>query len=200
MDTRKRNRLSATSPSCHYVADLNTPQPPGPSPTPPPASPPSPASGPSNFKLKIYWQEGYFWQEESFERKWCMRCLGGVCGVGDQIFIEACDDNGVQRFDFEYVSSDEVLIKLSGTNRCLQRSNRNIFVRNCSSTTSLQKWWAKVGQFNGDRFEISQKSAPDMCVTQPHHPKSGEKVYLEPCSQPRESDTSFWERCTTASC
>jgi hypothetical protein len=181
-----------------YCIQLNPSPVTTPSPVPP--SQPTPSSGLQNFKLKLYWQEGYFWQEESFERKWCMRCPGGACGLGGQLFIEECDDDGVQRFDFEYVSGDEVLIKLRGTGRCLQRLNRNIFVQNCNSGESLQRWWAKVGQFTENRFEISQKTATNLCVTQRHHPKSGETVLLEPCTQARSADTSFWERCSSDSC
>ncbi len=169
-------------------------------PTPVAPTGPTTSSGPQDFKLKLYWEPGYFWQEESFERKWCMRCLGGSCSVGEKLYIEECDDDGVQRFDFDYVSSDEVLIKLHGTNQCLERSNKDFFVRNCNSGKSLQRWWAKVGNFDEYRFEISQKAASNLCMTQRHHPKAGEDVHLEPCTVARSGDTSFWERCYSDSC
>lgn len=28
-----------------------------------------------SFKLRLYWQRGYFWQEERFETFWCMACV-----------------------------------------------------------------------------------------------------------------------------
>eukprot|EP00934_Nitzschia_sp_Nitz4_P004866 Nitzschia sp. Nitz4//scaffold45_size130396//72961//74076//NITZ4_003455-RA/size130396-exonerate_est2genome-gene-0.63-mRNA-1//1//CDS//3329552416//4856//frame0 len=172
------------------------------SPTPAPATPTAsaPTSITQNFFLKLYWEEGYYWQEESFERKWCMRCRSGSCSLGDKLYVEECSDSGVQRFDFNYVSSDEVLIKLHGTSRCLQRQSRDIFVRTCDSSNSLQKWETRQGEFDEYRFEISQKSATNLCITQRHHPKPDEEVELEPCSTARISDTSYWERCYSANC
>jgi len=142
----------------------------------------------------MYWEEGYFWQEETVERKWCMRCKGGSCGVGDKIYIKDCGTSGVQRFDFQFVNSDEALIKLRGTDRCLERNDKKIFVRNCNSGMSTQLWWAKVGGFGEGKFEISQKSATDLCVTQHHHPKADEEVELFSCTIARRDDTSFWVR------
>lgn len=178
-------------------ADPSPPSAPGPS---PPAPAPTSSSVDQDFKLKMYWEEGYYWQEESFERKWCMRCRGGSCSSGDKIYIEECDDDGVERFDFDYVNRDEVLIKINGSDRCLERAGRDIYVRSCDSGKSLQRWWAKTGDFDESRFEISQLGATNLCVTQRHHPKPDEEVELEPCTQARESQTSFWQRCYSNSC
>jgi hypothetical protein len=46
---------------------------PGPAPVPAPAPAPAPASTPaglSNFRLKLYWEPGYFWQEETFGKNY----------------------------------------------------------------------------------------------------------------------------------
>ncbi len=184
----------------YCVSRSSSPSPPSaPGPTPTAPSPTS-SSVNQNFKLKMYWEEGYFWQEERFERKWCMRCRGGSCSTGEKLYIEECDDSGVEKFDFDYVSNDEVLIKINGSNNCLERAGRDIFVRSCDSGKSLQRWWAKTGDFDESRFEISQLGATNLCVTQRHHPKPDEEVELEPCTQARESDTSFWTRCYSNSC
>ena len=37
----------------------------------------------SSSFLKLYWQKGYNWQDESFERRWCMKCVGSQCSEGD---------------------------------------------------------------------------------------------------------------------
>ena len=188
---------------CIDPADLNIP-PVGPPPPAPPSPGPPPTPGPSstdqNFKLKLWWQEGYYWQEETFERKWCMRCRHGSCSLDDKVYIEECSEDGVQKFDFDQINGDEILIKLHGTNRCLERLYRDIYVKNCDQGNSLQRWWAKGGAFDEERFEISQLSATNLCVTQPHHPKPDEEVYLETCSQARDAQTSFWERCYSNSC
>ena len=36
------------------------------------------------FRLRLYWQNGYNWQDSSKERFWCMQCRGG-CQNGDAI-------------------------------------------------------------------------------------------------------------------
>jgi hypothetical protein len=59
------------------------------------------------FRLKMYWQEGYHWQEEDFERKWCLECADctalnfdgtgaqcravTACAVNHQLWIRNCD-------------------------------------------------------------------------------------------------------------
>lgn len=32
-----------------------------------------------NFQIKMHWEEGFCWQEEWRERKWCWQCEGGNC-------------------------------------------------------------------------------------------------------------------------
>ena len=195
---------------CIDPADLSTPPtgspPTGPSPTPP-APTPSSSSSLQDFKLKLYWEEGYYWQEETFERKWCMRCRGGHCSIGENLYLEECSDNGVQKFDFEYVNDQEVLIKLHDTDRCLEKYTSNseewtysLYVQNCDSGNSEQRFFAKSGGFDEYRFEISLNVASNLCVTNRHHPKAGEEVHLESCRVARSSDTSYWERCNTNSC
>ena len=53
----------------------------------------------SNFCLILYWEEGYYWQEEVFERQWCMECRNDSCNIGDQLYIYECGDNN-EWFDF----------------------------------------------------------------------------------------------------
>ena len=31
------------------------------------------------FRLKMYWRNGYYWQEKTTETWWCMGCRGGAC-------------------------------------------------------------------------------------------------------------------------
>lgn len=196
---------SDSSRTDYCIMPIGSPTAPPPTPSPIPSPVASPVSNPTsaiqqNFKLKLYWEQGYFWQEETFERKWCMRCRQGFCDFGDKLYIEECDDSGVQRFDFQSLNADEVLIILHGTNKCLERQNRDIFIRVCDQGEQLQRWFAKVGEFDEFRFEISQFTASNLCITQRHHPKPDEEVELEPCTQARNGETSFWERCYTNSC
>jgi hypothetical protein len=149
----------------------------------------------TNFKLKEYWQKGYFWQCERIERKWCMRCRHAQCIIGDNFFIENCTDTGVQFFDFVALDNAEVLIKLyNTTDLCLQRDGREIFIAECNAQLDYQRWFAVTGGFDQYRFELSQRTDESLCVTTRHQPKAGENVHLEPCVQARWSDTSFWNR------
>jgi hypothetical protein len=186
---------SGTSRTDYCVDPSDIPS--GPKP-PPVASPTSPVVTPTpspltNFRLKLYWEEGYDWQEEEFEREWCMKCRNDGCDLGDKIYVYECSEIS-QTFDFVYVNSVEVLIKLYGTELCLERNNKDIFIKTCNEDNSKHKWFAKVGAFRQNRFEISQKKFTRFCITQRHHPKEGEEVEIESCKQARKGLTSFWNR------
>ena len=156
-------------------------------------SPPSPSAGLSNFRLKLYWQQGYYWQEESFERKWCMSCRNDGCKDGNKIYISECGGKS-QRFDFVEVDDDQALIQLHGKNLCFEREYKDIYVYPCDFQNPRQQWFAKKGAFDDYRFEISQIGFSGYCITQRHHPKTDEEVELEPCTLARRGETSFWNR------
>lgn len=159
------------------------------------------------FHLKLYWEEGYQWQGETVERKWCMmyNYRGRVCWHGfdiepcdqDAIYISRCKPNEArQEFTFVHLmGGEEILIRLGGGhNSCFQREGRNIVLRPCDPSSYRQRWVAPNGDFNAYRFEISQKSYKTQCVTQAHHPKEGEVVELHSCRASRspEHQTSYW--------
>jgi hypothetical protein len=174
-----------------------------PRPTPPPVNNPGPTGG--RFRLKLYWEQGYFWQEESFERRWCAsyNYRRSYCWYGrdrddceeDQMYIDTCGDYD-QSFEFLDVGNSEVLIAtVLGSRRCWQRSgNTQIYLRPCNSGETNQRWIAQNGGFNNFRFEISPVGATNRCVTNDHHPKAREVVELHSCTGARNSDTSFWNK------
>jgi hypothetical protein len=183
--------VTPTSPPVHNAFSLTSQ--PNPSPTNPPNPSPT-GTGPStNFRLKLYWEDGYNWQEEFFEREWCMKCRNSGCNLGNKIYIYECSEIS-ERFDFVHANDDEVLIKLDGTNTCLERDFREIYIKACDAGNSNQRWFAKVGEFDQSRFEISLNTFSSFCITQRHHPKEDEEVLLEPCTQARHGLTSFWNR------
>ena len=185
---------SGTDPSrTDYCIRTNSGTAPQPAPVSSPTGPsPTPASL-SNFRLKLYWQKGYYWQEETIERKWCMKCRNAGCSYGNKIYISECGGSS-QRFDFIPVGNDEVLIQLHGQNLCFERVNKDIYMYPCDSNNSRQQWYAKRGEFDEYRFEISQNGFNNYCITQRHHPKDDEEVELEPCTQARDGQTSYWNR------
>ena len=146
----------------------------------------------NSFRLKLYWEYGYYWQEETFERKWCILCSGG-CNYGSQLYIDYCDTRHSERFDFVRLrNNEEHLIQLERANLCLERVHKRIYLYPCDSSSKYQRWYARSGDFGGSRFEISQYGFSDYCMTQHHHPKPWERVGLEPCRLARESQTSYW--------
>jgi hypothetical protein len=146
----------------------------------------------SSFRLKLYWEDGVYWQEEEKERKWCMQCRSN-CRAGKKLFLDTCS-NKSEYFDFRYVQSDKVLIKLSNQKLCLERDNKDIYLEACNRNKQSQLWSSRRGSFDGDYFEITPDNRPNLCITQRHHPKAGEEVELETCVGARRSDTSKWNR------
>ncbi|CAB9516812.1 expressed unknown protein [Seminavis robusta] len=191
---------------------------------------PQPASLPQlpvgAFHIKLYWEEGYYWQNETLDREWCMISNfdgypgSGVCWYGleesnctaSQLYIGKCllgDER--QWFTFEnlgstYSGSDdhtEVLIKTLD-NRCLYRHASDVYLAPyCDPEDPLQRFFALNGTLPlngpepGNKFEIGQYQGYtlDNCLTNAHHPKSGEVIEFHVCEHARAHDdqTSYWE-------
>jgi hypothetical protein len=100
--------------------------------------------------------------------------LGGTCWHGleretctsDRVYVTRCDNDSNQRFNFEYVSGGEALIKVYGQNRCLDRDGWQVNLKPCKPENSSQRFIALNGSFNSYRFELSQKSARTLCLNQ----------------------------------
>ncbi|CAB9505692.1 expressed unknown protein [Seminavis robusta] len=167
----------------------------------------------NGFQLKLYWEEGYKWQNETFERHWCITRnytgspITGECWFGDhsnecnfdELYIDKCsppdDPNPTQLFDFVPVSDDEVLIQAYNEDRCVHRFQRNITMETCDASNHRQRWFAVRGGFNEPKFELSQKRIFQYCLNQDHHPKPGEVIAMFHCEMIRgpEHETSWWE-------
>ena len=95
----------------------------------------------------------------------------------DQLYIARCSNEKKQKFRFLEVSGKEVLIQIGNDkNLCLQRYNREIFLKTCDSGNEHQRWFAPAGSFDGPRFELSQRRASSLCVTQVRFAAS--KIYI----------------------
>jgi len=170
------------------------------------------------FKLKLYWEEGFRWQNETFEREWCMMYNyegypgTGLCWHGDydekcdesSVYVGKCIDDPRMWFTFVNVTSTkkedpvvlEYLIMTGDDQRCFERSYRSISLERCDEDNSRQRWFAPNGDFYGESFEISQLGYTNQVVTNDHHPKSGELVELHDgaASRANDSQTALWER------
>jgi len=120
----------------------------------------------------------------------------------DQLYMARCDrEDPRQRFKFQPVSSDEVLIAAynhrtnEDENRCMYLDARQIFLKECDEKVHNQRFFAVRGGFNERRFELSSKTQPDRCVNNDHHPKWGEVLRMHDCDIPRLSahNTSWWD-------
>ena len=116
------------------------------------------------------------------------------------MYINQCNENDVrQRFSFVPVSSDEVLIQAARMDgeledRCFHRENRKIKLQPCNQALHNQRWFSIRGGFNEARFELSQKTLADHCVSQDHHPKFAEVLRMHDCEKTRGPNhlSSWW--------
>jgi hypothetical protein len=156
-----------------------------------------PGSG-GGYRLKLYWELGYYWQEEVIERKWCMVChttaLGGSgCLENDDLHLETCDPTNTL-FDFVTAPNNAVQVQVFGSELCLELSNTGAYqaitLQICDSTNPSQGFTAGQGGFTSYRFELVATDGG--CLSNTHHPKQGEYIYDQDCAKPRASTTSYW--------
>jgi hypothetical protein len=149
------------------------------------------------FRIKLFWRDGYRWQDEDFERPWCLDCEKGKCRELGILVVSKCDDDNA-RFNFINPSADSVQISVAKEKLCLEvisdLDRRRLRLEKCDSGNIYQRFLAgEEGNFNGDRFELQPIARPG-CLTQRHHPKEQEYVYLETCEDARRDKTSFWNK------
>jgi len=140
------------------------------------------------------------WQEENFERPWCMQCFGGRCGAGENIKVSKCDGDNTM-FSFINQVGNETQIYIPKDDKCLEsrRDEDNLKVEDCDNSNPAQRFRAGPGlSLDGDRFELIPVVQPDSnieyCMTQRHHPKEGEVIYREVCETARNDKTSMWNK------
>ena len=130
--------------------------------------------------------------------KWCIEC-DGSCSSGNQLEIKTCDDDN-DCFEWRNLSvsggQQYTQIQVAGTNTCVELvGNNRVELRQCNEDFAnypRQQFVALNGSFTGPgRFEIGTVYRPG-CLTQQHHPRSGEEIKREDCEDTRDDDTSFW--------
>eukprot|EP00980_Cylindrotheca_fusiformis_P013872 scaffold3598_cov115-Cylindrotheca_fusiformis.AAC.8 len=122
-----------TSQPTHYPTNQPTVVPPTMSPTIDPNH---------DFKLRLFWQKGYYWQE-SWEESWfCVECTkcdsygpkdgrnygcekrgngnSANCGEGDMFWVHRCRDRG-SKFNIVDNGDRGMQVRLAGTNLCMGR-------------------------------------------------------------------------------
>ena len=160
---------------------------------------PAPNSISEKFRLRLYWNKSYFWQETRKETFWCWQCRGG-CKSGNLIEIDHCRNADY----FQYYGEDDSYRPASNPDLCVTEDgfggeSRPIRLKKCNG--SYKQKWVNTGwkdpsvrlNYNKQQpWEIHPESNMGMCVTQMHHPKAHERVFIRRCAKPRINDTSQW--------
>eukprot|EP00584_Thalassiosira_punctigera_P016278 CAMPEP_0172570780 /NCGR_PEP_ID=MMETSP1067-20121228/128820_1 /TAXON_ID=265564 ORGANISM="Thalassiosira punctigera, Strain Tpunct2005C2" /NCGR_SAMPLE_ID=MMETSP1067 /ASSEMBLY_ACC=CAM_ASM_000444 /LENGTH=184 /DNA_ID=CAMNT_0013362953 /DNA_START=45 /DNA_END=596 /DNA_ORIENTATION=- len=139
----------------------------------------------NHFNMRIYWKEGYRWQESSSEKKWCMQCKTNRCLKNSGLKIEQCD-RGDWRQHFYF---DDGRIR-SRRNKavCLEREGRSIVLENCNG--SRDQVWDELRK--DEPFQLRIPGNSEKCASQHHHPRQGEKVYMTSCKRSVFSQSDKW--------
>lgn len=114
-------------------------------------------------------------------------------------------------FETHLFGLNGVQFQIKDTNLCVQRmGSRSISLQQCSAFVEEQRWLGFGGKI--ERFQQNpQRSAGqgteikpspgvfmkrgieyESCLSQHHHPRQGERIYVQPCRKARNSDTNLW--------
>ena len=138
------------------------------------------------FRLGMHWENGYFWQESRREKRYCAQCIRN-CRHGDSIWTKDCNRKSYRQY---FVKVENTIRPASNKRVCITRTeDRKIRLQKC--TGSERQEWEGIDFSN--KFElIAGSSSKRKCLSQHHHPKEREVIYMEKCSLARLYDTSYW--------
>jgi len=141
----------------------------------------------NRFRLKMHWEDGYFWQDEVRERFFCVSCMrcfnitfteypedlnctdSRRCAHGDQLWLRKCGmDKGVY---FKTVNVDlGMMLALWGKGTCVNRVRRDfVDVETCNASSPEQMWRPISLQQPFElkpAYEISNDHGYDYCISQ----------------------------------
>mmetsp|Transcript_15146 Transcript_15146/g.23470 ORF Transcript_15146/g.23470 Transcript_15146/m.23470 type:complete len:356 (-) Transcript_15146:1976-3043(-) len=148
----------------------------------------------TGFRLKMYWETGYYWQEITTEKFWCMACPSGEeCNRNDKMELRNCNNKSNE--DAQFVATPVRKghqFRIANTNLCLQKSRRGSAIR-LKPCNAKNKWQHFVGlKSDGKRFNLKPSTSSKRCLSQHHHPKKGEIIYAETCYKAHRVDTGYW--------
>lgn len=149
----------------------------------------------TGFRLKMYWETGYYWQESTTEKFWCMACPSGeVCNRNDKMELRNCKNKSNEDAQFVATSAGKGhQFRIANTNLCMQKSRRGSSIR-LKKCNKKNKWQHFVGfKSDGKRFDLKPSTSSKRCLSQHHHPKAKEIIFAETCFKAHRVDTGFWE-------
>ena len=204
------------------------------SPSAHPSMSPSTTPQPTNkiYHVRLYWEQGYKWQEDPTEKFYCWACaqcrecpteneartpdcvdllcdVRQYCQEGMSITLTDCDPTQSSDMSaaFSFLSGHSGLfdndvkggqIQVHNTDLCLSQSGvRYIELETCDLSKIEQRFLGF--QPDDGPMELSPVNSTikdgtvlEQCISNHHHPRVGERIYLEECSRARRSDTSLW--------
>jgi hypothetical protein len=143
------------------------------------------------FMLKMYWEEGYHWQEEWKERKWCLKCEssnwgGHICKEDDHLLLDECIWNDNQQwFVYERIDSAERTIKLkpwTNPDLCWTRTGESAKLKPCGNDyvdSEGRDTQVFIGFKESGEFELHPNGRSDDCMVNDHREYT---VYRSPRS------------------
>ena len=152
------------------------------------------------FRIKLWWTFGYYWQEETVERNFCIKCVD-ACEAGNRLYITEC--SAFSEY-FDYVATGtfeanegkpEFSIQHVDTGLCFEREDGIMKLQVCDVlNNSLQRFYARDGNYDEYKMIITQSGYDNYCMTQQHHPKHGERILMERCANAILDQTGYWNR------
>jgi hypothetical protein len=139
------------------------------------------------FMLKMYWEEGYCWQEEWRERKWCLKCEGSNCNEDDYLLLDECSWNdNEQWFVYESINADENWIKLkpwTNPDLCFTRSGVNAHtLKPCGDDyldSSGRDAQILIGFRENGEFELHPNGRSGDCLVNEHREYRSQLLVIE---------------------
>ena len=151
------------------------------------------------FKLKMYHEEGFCWQGEWDDPEWCMECAGSTCSEREKLEIGKCNtnDDDDQFFVYEPLqgTGGGRLKPYEKQDLCLMRTtDRQHTLEKCDDVNQgVNNRQILLGLEVGGVFQLRPLSRNDHCLTQHHHPRSGETIYADVCKDACDDNACLWE-------
>ncbi|KAL7546789.1 hypothetical protein ACHAWF_010121 [Thalassiosira exigua] len=140
------------------------------------------------FRLRLYWERGYNWQNDPREQRYCMECRG-ECRSGASMQVHDCDESVRQKF----LAVARTIRPATNPTLCLSVTGYGgttspVRLRRCDRRNDQN--FLEVSSAN--KFELQPQNNRERCLSQHHHPKPGEAVFPESCVKTRKFTTTYW--------
>ena len=155
----------------------------------------------------MYWQYGYYWQENYKQEWYCLQCRNKSwdkrkgCNVGQRIEIDDCQRRR-HRQQFVRVEEDKSIRPAMAPDLCFTHQNHaddiyldTISLEYCNGSQEQRFYivgtpWQKNGKFEIRTSLRSQKQPT--CLTNAHHPRKYENIFPQRCDRARFHETASW--------